>query len=198
LNGTRKFLFRLATKEEVNNSGERYRFPLLPHIPGVSLGGGLGSFQESSALMRNERSKRAARVRPSADGQRERLVYLSIGFASPDPAKTSYDDNGVRILREINLYELSLCCLPANPLAVVTSVKSLAQVERLMQDIRSKAAPQDAETMAHLQAIHEHVLSLLGIEDDDPEDDDDPDFSDEDDAKALLAELKELTTFATK
>jgi hypothetical protein len=47
-----------------------------------------------------------------------------------------------------------------------------------------------------LNAIHEHVLSLLGIENDDPDDDDDPDdpdFVDEDAAKSLLAELKSLT-----
>jgi HK97 family phage prohead protease len=55
---------------------------------------------------------------------------LSIGFASPDPAKTSYDDDGNRKLREIKLYEWSICPIPANPLAVVTSVKSLAQVEQ--------------------------------------------------------------------
>jgi uncharacterized protein len=129
---------------------------------------------------------------------------LSIGFASPDPAKTSYDEDGNRILREIKLYELSLCPIPANPLAVVTSVKSLAQVERFMQAIRTKAAPLDDETRAHVQAIHEHVLSLLGIADDEPLDEDeeddpenDPDLIDEDAAKAILMQLQEMT-LATK
>jgi hypothetical protein len=51
--------------------------------------------------------------------------------------------------------------------------------------------------MAHLQAIHEHVLSLLGIEDDEPDDENpdelDSDYIDEETAKSLLAELKSLT-----
>jgi HK97 family phage prohead protease len=122
---------------------------------------------------------------------------LSIGFAPPDPAKTSYDDNGNRILREITLYELSLCPIPANPKAVVTSVKSLVEVERFMQTIRAKSTPPDAEMMAHLQSIHEHVLSLMGIEDDDPDDDPDDDYLDENAAKSILAELKGLAEMAT-
>ncbi len=127
---------------------------------------------------------------------------LSIGFAPPDPAKTSYDDDGNRILREIKLFELSLGPVPANQLALVTSVKSLAQVEQFMQTIRSKTTTPDAEMIAHLQTIHEHVLALLGIED--PEDDDeendpdDPDDFDEDSAKSLLAEIQELTALAMK
>jgi hypothetical protein len=55
-------------------------------------------------------------------------------------------------------------------------------------------------TLAHLNAIHEHVLSLLGIEDDEPEDvdeDDDPDYPGEDGAKSILAELKSLVELAT-
>jgi hypothetical protein len=123
---------------------------------------------------------------------------LSIGFGNPDPAKTSWDENGNRILREIKLYELSLCPVPANPLVVLTSVKSLAQVERFMQSIHGKSP--DAQMVAHLRAIHEHVLSLLGDVNDDwadgnDEDVDDPDQLEEqsdDEDKALLLELKVL------
>ncbi len=128
---------------------------------------------------------------------------LSIGFATPDPAKTSYDDDGNRILRELKLYELSLCPIPANPLALVTSVKSLAEVEQFMQTIRSKATPHDAATLASLQSIsHETVhCRYLNMDDDDDldEDDpeDDPDFIDEDSAKSILAELKSMTELAT-
>ena len=123
---------------------------------------------------------------------------LSIGFGHPDPAKTSYDEDGNRILREIKLYELSLCPVPANPLAVVTSVKSLAQVERFMETIRGKAP--DAEMVGHLQRIHESVLALLdGVDDDgdcedgecDP-DFDDPDYPDDEALKAFALEMKSL------
>jgi len=127
---------------------------------------------------------------------------LSIGFGTPDPAKTSWDEDGNRILREIKLYELSLCPVPANPLALVTSVKSLAQVERFMQSMRGKSP--DAEMLTHLRAIQEHVLSLLGDVDDDGDVDefdgegpDDPDYYGEDDVtKALLLELKGLVETA--
>jgi HK97 family phage prohead protease len=156
-----------------------------------------GLIVEGTMLMTDQNAQRvhAHMVMGSVKG-------LSIGFAPPDPAKTSYDDNGNRILREITLYELSLCPMPANPLAVVTNVKSLAQVERFMQSIRGKAP--DAEMLTHLNAINGHVLSLLGIADDDDgiedgdvsdvdgEGDDDQDYLDDDDAKSILAELKSM------
>jgi hypothetical protein len=82
---------------------------------------------------------------------------------------------------------------------VLTTVKSLAQVERFMQPIRSKSP--DAEMLTHLRAIHEHVLSLLGNVDDDCDEDgdcpDNPDDYGEDDlTKALLAEIKGLVETA--
>jgi hypothetical protein len=46
------------------------------------------------------------------------------------------------------------------PADTIGSVKSLASVERFMQSIHGKSP--DAQMVAHLRAIHEHVLSLLG------------------------------------
>jgi hypothetical protein len=75
---------------------------------------------------------------------------------------------------------------------MVTSVKSLAQVERFMQSMRGKSP--DAEMLAHLQAIHEHVLSLLG-----DVDDDDGDSSEAEDElllemRRLIGQVSELTS----
>lgn len=39
---------------------------------------------------------------------------LSIGFVIP-PKGSSYDSNGIRVIREIDLHEVSLVALPANP-----------------------------------------------------------------------------------
>ena len=123
-------------------------------------------------------------------------MLASVGRdAGRDPGKTSWDEEGHRILREIKLYELSLCPVPANPLAVVTSVKSLAQIERFMQSMRGKSP--DAEMLSHLRAIHEHVLSLLGDVDDD--DEDSPDVDDDSEAfllemRALVAQVEELAS----
>jgi hypothetical protein len=81
---------------------------------------------------------------------------------------------------------------------MVTSVKSLAQVERFMQSMRGKAP--DAEMLSHLWAIHEHVLSLLGNEaedgDEDEFDGEGPDEVEDAATKALLLEIKGLVETA--
>jgi HK97 family phage prohead protease len=47
---------------------------------------------------------------------------LSIGFRT---LESDYNEDGVRILRKVDLFEVSLVAIPANDNAVVTSVKSL-------------------------------------------------------------------------
>ena len=53
--------------------------------------------------------------------------------------------------------ELRSCIVVKRP-----SVKSLAQVEQFMEQIRRKGAPLDADTLAHVQTIHKHILAMLG------------------------------------
>jgi HK97 family phage prohead protease len=64
---------------------------------------------------------------------------LSIGFNLPPESsgKVTYGNDGTRTIREIKLFEVSLVAIPANPLAQVTSVKSLAQVEHLLRSYRA-------------------------------------------------------------
>lgn len=50
------------------------------------------------------------------------LNRLSIGFRT---LESDYNEDGVRILRKLDLFEVSLVAIPANDNAVVTSVKSL-------------------------------------------------------------------------
>ena len=65
---------------------------------------------------------------------------LSIGFQVP-PGKSVDQQNGTRLLREIRLYEISLVAVPANPLAVVTGVKS---AQAVLASLRSGSlAPAD-------------------------------------------------------
>jgi uncharacterized protein len=122
------------------------------------------------------------------------LKGLSIGFDIPNPDSVSYDDAGRRILSEIRLWEVSVVAIPANPLAQITSVKSLADAERYILGI--KAAGPDAEMVNHLRAIHSHVLTLLGDAYPEPDDDDAEDSEDDDDAEDekafMLSELEAL------
>jgi HK97 family phage prohead protease len=48
---------------------------------------------------------------------------LSIGYL-PLPGSVEYDDSGVRILKEVELFEVSIVALPMNPKAQIAHVKS--------------------------------------------------------------------------
>lgn len=57
------------------------------------------------------------------------LDSMSIGFRVK---KDEFDpDTGIRILKELELIEISLVSIPANPLAVVTDVKSIDELEKI-------------------------------------------------------------------
>jgi hypothetical protein len=88
---------------------------------------------------------------------------LSIGFDLPPESsgKVSYDSNGVRTLREIRLFEVSLVAIPANPRAQITSVKSLGQVERLLNGINPADIASDAALAQQLRGIDAALKTLL-------------------------------------
>jgi HK97 family phage prohead protease len=88
---------------------------------------------------------------------------LSVGFSLPPESsgKVTYGADGTRTIREIKLWEVSLCAIPANPAAQVTSVKSLAQVERLLSGIKHGDVTGDAALAAQLRTIDAALKSLL-------------------------------------
>jgi HK97 family phage prohead protease len=84
---------------------------------------------------------------------------LSIGYDLPrSPDKTSYAEDGTRILREIKLFEVSLVSIPANPKAMVTAVKSLSDVERVLHGLRDASEP---AVVAQLRQIDAELKRLL-------------------------------------
>jgi hypothetical protein len=83
---------------------------------------------------------------------------LSIGY-QVDPAKVIYNNDGTRLLTEIRLYECSIVACPAAPTAQITSVKSLAQVERLLSGIKRDDVSGDLA--AQLRSIDATLKSLL-------------------------------------
>jgi HK97 family phage prohead protease len=63
---------------------------------------------------------------------------LSIGFTVPrGEGKTAYRDDGSRVLKEIHLHEISLVAVPANPKAIVASVKTLDDVRFALKSLRN-------------------------------------------------------------
>jgi hypothetical protein len=86
---------------------------------------------------------------------------LSVGFSLPPESsgKVTYGADGTRTIREIKLWEVSLCAIPANPAAQVTSVKSLAQVETVLRTLRPGQV--SASDLEQLRSIDLALKSLL-------------------------------------
>jgi HK97 family phage prohead protease len=83
---------------------------------------------------------------------------LSIGFQIPTGnGRVIFRDDGVRILKEIRLLEISLVAVPAQPKAQVTEVKSLGDVRLLLKGI--KAA--EPEAIGELSEIAAELKRLL-------------------------------------
>ena len=87
---------------------------------------------------------------------------LSIGYTLPPEStgKTTYNADGTRTIREVKLFEMSLVTIPADPRAMVASLKSLSQVDQLLRSL--KGGDVDAETLASLRSIDTTLKALLG------------------------------------
>ena len=93
---------------------------------------------------------------------------MSIGFSVKD---SDYDEKGIRVIKELALYEYSLVTMPANEAAIITGVKSITtrEIERVLREAglsRSQAkaislrgvnglreADEDAEAMARIAEL---------------------------------------------
>jgi hypothetical protein len=120
---------------------------------------------------------------------------LSIGF---DTIKDAVE-NGVRHLKELRLWEVSVVTFPVNEAAVVTSVKSIDDARRILREAAANPADKTA-----VRSLLKEIQSL--IDPDDDEDDEDP-IEDEDDAdekeialmlRGTALELKDMRYGALK
>jgi HK97 family phage prohead protease len=87
---------------------------------------------------------------------------LSIGF---DTIKDSIE-NGVRHLKELRLWEVSVVTFPMNEAAMVTSVKSIDDARRILRE-----AAANPDEKAGLRSLLKEIRALLDSEDDEGEDD---------------------------
>jgi HK97 family phage prohead protease len=94
---------------------------------------------------------------------------LSIGF-DPVRSKTSYDfDSGVRTLGEVKVYEVSLCAVPMNQSALVTNIKSLDAVERVLRNVHDVSDPAVLSQLKQIDTELKRLLGNVDEEDDDEE-----------------------------
>jgi len=67
--------------------------------------------------------------------------------------------DGVRVLKEAFLHEISLVAVPANPRAQITAVKSLVDVQHVLKLLREDDVGEDA--LEHLLEIDRELKRLL-------------------------------------
>ena len=117
-----------------------------------------GLFVNGSLLLADPQAARA-----HAHLKAGTIKGMSIGYDIPrGQGKVSYSDDGVRTLKEIKLYEISLVAIPANPKAQVTSVKTLGDVEHLLRSITDAS---DADVVRQLKSIDGQLRRLLARKD---------------------------------
>jgi HK97 family phage prohead protease len=117
---------------------------------------------------------------------------LSIGY---DTEKAAYVD-GVRELRELKLWELSIVTFPMNPGATILGVKNMSDEDRAKR-VKSIDAHRKGIDR-HQRGMREDLKALFdgfGFDDDD-DDADDPDLGEgdlsEQDSKELLIEMQKM------
>lgn len=117
---------------------------------------------------------------------------LSIGF---ETIQDSVED-GVRLLKEIRLWEVSVVTFPMNLDAAIGSVKSLS-ADDMAQHLQAIDTHRKA-IARHVVGIQAHLKSMLNFDDADDTDDDGDDEpliegeDDDDGDKAFLVELRKL------
>jgi HK97 family phage prohead protease len=120
---------------------------------------------------------------------------LSIGY---ETVRSAYVDD-VRELQEVKLWEVSICTLPMNEMAMVTSIKAMSDDDRAKH---MKSIGENCKAIGrHSRGLREHLKALFDGVDDDSDLADDPALlenneGDGEDEMNLLGELQALTTQA--
>lgn len=119
------------------------------------------------------------------------LKGMSIGFTTQ---KADYDDEGVRELKEVRLFEASLVTFPMNESAMVQSIKALSD-DAKAEHLAAISTHQKA-IAHHSRGIAQHMKALCGVDDDEPAGDTDDDGSGDEEMSMLIQELKGLVETA--
>lgn len=88
------------------------------------------------------------------------LDKMSIGY---EVIKENIDrDKGIRYIKELRLYEISIVDYPANPEAVVTSVKGREEQEKQKKDL-DETKQQVTELKQQIKSLEEKVSGLFSM-----------------------------------
>lgn len=114
---------------------------------------GMGTLTDSKEglLIHGKLSLKVARAQEAYTLlQDEILKGLSIGYEVVQEKMA----NGVRYLKEIKLFEVSLVTFPMNEMALVTGVKSAEEIDELLATVK-EAVGSDPEQIAKVKALAE-------------------------------------------
>lgn len=112
---------------------------------------------------------------------------LSIGYQTVKASREQKDGRTVRVLKELNLWEVSVVTFPMNALATVTDVKQLQSPRDVESILRKAGVPVN---FAKLVAIHGYDEAVNRLNSDYRDDDDEA--KRQKDIKELMASLNGL------
>lgn len=89
---------------------------------------------------------------------------LSIGFVTRED---SYDRvSGIRTLKKVDLWEVSIVTFPANPAAQISTVKSAVGALKTLADVERHLREQHGVSKAEAVALVSHIKTLTGARSD--------------------------------
>lgn len=77
---------------------------------------------------------------------------MSIGYSIPS-GKADYDGDGVRVIKELKLFEFSAVTFPMNEAAIITGVKTIRDAVRIGNQLDHDSKAQLAEMLEELKAL---------------------------------------------
>jgi HK97 family phage prohead protease len=115
---------------------------------------------------------------------------LSIGYNTIDDAI----ENGVRMLKEVRLWEGSVVTFPMNEGAMISSIKGMSDLDRVKH---IKVISDNRKQINRCQLAIRESLKCLGV-DDEPDDAEPSENESDGDTSALLDELRALVAEASE
>jgi HK97 family phage prohead protease len=97
---------------------------------------------------------------------RGKTVKCSIGYRTIDAAFEQRDGDMVRRLKSIEVFEVSVVNLPANPMAEVTGVKGVERLSELKAEVAAiLSRPKSGRVLssANRQRLSEHLASMRSV-----------------------------------
>lgn len=116
------------------------------------------------------------KAREAYDLMKDGALGLSIGYQIPDGGSDWDNESRVRVIKQVDLFEVSTVAIPANPAAKITGVKSIQTIREFETGLRdalgfssrqakklashgwSAIEGRDVHDSAELEQLAEHIL----------------------------------------